>query len=105
MKSDLKTVASTVIEMTPIFRAAQQGRGVVLETRGLKLAVVDQTTGVPIIEVPPLRRDLPNEIYALFEANPRIREPLFFDDGHPDEEGFGVFADALVEPIAALIQR
>jgi hypothetical protein len=105
VKSDLKAVASSIIEMTPLFRAAQAGRGVVLETRGLKLAVVDQTTGVPMIEVPPLRRDLPHEIYALFEANPQIREPLFFDDGHPDEEGFGVFADALVEPVAALIQK
>ena len=90
---------------TQTSRAAQTGRGVALETRGLKLAVVDQTTGVPMIEVPPLRRDLPNEIYALFETNPQIREPLFFDDGHPDEEGFGVFADALVDPIAAIIQR
>ncbi len=103
IQTDLGTTASAIVEMTPIFRERQAGRGVVLETRGMKLAVVDQKTGVPIIEVPPQHRDLPDEIYALFESNPAIREPLFFDDGHPDAEGFTVFAEALVDPISALI--
>lgn len=103
VRSDLSGTASAIVEMTPLFRKAQHGRGVALETRGMKLAVVDQRTGVPIIEVPPLHRDLPNEIYALFEANPNIREPLFFDDGHPDEEGFALFAEVLAAPTAALI--
>jgi hypothetical protein len=105
MKTDLGDVASAVIELTPIFRAAQAGRGVVLETRGLKLAVVDQTHGIPIIEVPPISRDLPAEIYALFERDSTVREALFFDDGHPDAEGFKVFAEALVEPVMAALSR
>lgn len=105
INTDLGDVASAIIEMTPVFRAAQAGRGVVLETRGLKLAVVDQTHGTPIIEVPPIARDLPAEIYALFERDPNIREALFFDDGHPDAEGFRVFADALVEPVLAALPR
>lgn len=35
------------------------------------------------------------EITAVFESNLDIREPLFFDGGHPDKEGFVVFADAV----------
>lgn len=105
IESDLGSTASAIVELTPIFRNAQAGRGVALETRGLKLAVVDQKTGNPIIEVPPQHRDLPNEIYALFENNPQFREPLFFDDGHPDEDGFKVFAEALVAPTQALLTR
>ena len=33
----------------------------------------------------PPRRD-----YALFEAQSDVREALFFDEGHPDAEGFEV---------------
>ena len=103
--SDLGSSMDGIVEMSPIFKAAQAGRGVALEQRGFKLAVVDQQTGAAIIEVPPSHHDLPAEIYNLFEQNHQLREALFFDDGHPDAEGFKVFAAALVEPIEAVLPR
>lgn len=43
---------------------------------------------------------LGEEVYAAFEATPSWREPFFFDQGHPDEEGHALtaatMADALV---------
>jgi lysophospholipase L1-like esterase len=101
--AELGSSVDGIVELSPIFKAAQAGRGVALEQRGFKLAVVDQRTGIAIIEVPPTHRDLPAEIYALFEQNLQLREALFFDDGHPDAEGFRVFAEALVAPIEAVL--
>ena len=51
----------------------------------------------------PTSHDLPAEIYALFEAQPDVREALFFDEGHPDAEGFEVFARALMGPVSRLL--
>jgi hypothetical protein len=34
-------------------------------------------------------------VYALFESEPEVREALFFDEGHPDAEGFTVFAESV----------
>jgi lysophospholipase L1-like esterase len=96
--------ANAVIDLTPHFRQAQAGRGEVLEQRGGQLAVVDQETGRVWLEVPPSPTDLPKEIYALFEAEPDVREALFFDDGHPDAEGFKVFASALIPAVEALLK-
>ena len=96
--------ASMVIDLTPHFRLAQKGRGEMLERRGDKLAVVDQESGKVWLEVMPSRMDLPQEIYALFEAEADVREALFFDDGHPDAEGFKVFAAALVPALVARLE-
>ena len=35
---------------------------------------------------------LTDAVYQLFENNPEVREPLMFDAGHPDAEGFIPFA-------------
>ncbi len=95
--------ARVVMDLTPYFRRAQAGRGEILEERGGKLAVVDQESGRVWLTAPPSPHDLPAEIYDLFEREPEVREAMFFDEGHPDAEGFGVFADALVSPVADLL--
>ncbi|GDX79741.1 hypothetical protein LBMAG42_15520 [Deltaproteobacteria bacterium] len=86
-----------VIELTDTFRAAQQGRGEVLEHRGAKAVVVDQESGKVWLEAPWTDQDLDSSIYALFEAEPTVREALFFDEGHPDAEGATLLAHTLAE--------
>ena len=96
-------IARLVMDLTPHFRKAQQGRGEMLEERNGQLAVVDQETGKVWVTATPTSHDLPSEIYALFEAQPDVRESLFFDEGHPDDEGFTVFAKALMGPVSRLL--
>ncbi len=96
--------AKTVMDLTPHFRQGQKGRGEVLEQRGDRLAVVDQETGKVWLEAAVTPHDLPSEIYALFEKEPSVREALFFDEGHPDAEGFTVFAKALLPPVRRLLR-
>ena len=74
-----------------------------LEERNGQLAVVDQESGKVWVTAAPTSHDLPAEIYALFESQPDVREALFFDEGHPDAEGFEVFARALMGPISRLL--
>ena len=94
-----------VLELTDVFRAAQQGHGEVLVVKDAQHLVVDQETGetVLVAPVPPSMRrgdrkpppPLDPSIYALFEARPDVREALFFDEGHPDAEGFVLFAQTV----------
>jgi hypothetical protein len=95
--------AKVVMDLTPHFRKAQKGRGEILEKRGDKLVVVDQETNKVWIEAQATPRDLPPEIYALFEKEPDVREALFFDEGHPDAEGFKVFAAALLPQVRKIL--
>jgi hypothetical protein len=97
------TGAKVVMDLTPHFRRAQKGRGEMLEERDGQLAVVDQETGKVWLTAAPTSHDLPAEIYALFEAEAEVREALFFDEGHPDAEGFEIFADSLVTPVSRLL--
>ena len=44
----------------------------------------------------PMRPGIPPlapEIIAAFEEYPSLKEPLFFDGGHPDKLGFVLFAN------------
>ena len=93
-----------LLELTPVFRAAQEGRGETLRLRGSTVEVVDQESGrVWLGGVPRPQKDLPAEIYALFESNPEVREALFFDEGHPDAEGFLVYASAVADAVEPLL--
>lgn len=94
-----------VLELTDVFRAAQQGLGEVLVVKDEQHLVVDQESGetVLVAPVPPaIRRGdrkppppLDPSVYALFEDRPDVREALFFDEGHPDAEGFVLFAQTV----------
>jgi len=104
LKRMVGRAAVAMIDLTPALRDAGRGRGEVLIQRGQNLAVFDQDAKRTWLEVPPSSHDLPADIYALFEAEPSVREPLFFDDGHPDAEGFTVFAEALLPVVEPLLQ-
>lgn len=86
-----------VIELTDVIRAAQQGKGEVLEHRGDRALVVDQETGKVWLDVPWSAQGLDPSIYTLFEDESSVREALFFDGGHPDEAGTTVLANALAD--------
>jgi len=98
------TNAKAVIDLTPHFRSKQKGRGEVLSINGDKLSVLDQESGKIWLEARATPHDLPREIYDLFEQEPDVREALFFDEGHPDAEGFTVFAAAILPSIRRLVR-
>ena len=104
LKELIGDIAEAVVDLSPALREAGKGRGEVLIQQGQQLAVFDQDTKRTWLAASPTPHDLPQEIYALFEAEPAVREALFFDDGHPDAEGFRVFAEALVPVVEPLLQ-
>jgi len=95
-----------VLDLTPAFRAALPLPGVVLRSRGGQQEMVRQPEGTVIARgpAPPVRPGQPAlapEITAAFEADAAVREPLFFDGGHPDVRGFVIFADAVHDWVVA----
>jgi hypothetical protein len=88
-----------VVELTEPFRAAQGRRGCGLEEAGGRVRVVRLETGETLLEAPAAARGLPPEVYALFERDASVREALFFDDGHPDADGFDVFARVVADAV------
>jgi hypothetical protein len=102
-----------VLELTDLFREAQKGRGVALVADDAKLNLVDQTTGSVLMALspPPKPRNhnvrdhgppLDLSVYAYFEDHLDVREALFFDEGHPDAEGFVLFAQAVGDALIGL---
>ena len=102
------TLGISVRDLTPVFRDAQAGRGEFLEIEGETLNLVDRDNGeswlTTTIQRSPRGGELPEAVYALFESEPSLREALFFDEGHPDAEGFVVFAGALVADAITLLR-
>lgn len=89
-----------VLDLTPAFRAALPKPGVTLRVQGNTQQMVAHPSGDVIAEgaAPPMRPGQPAlaaEITDAFEADHTVKEPLFFDGGHPDAEGFTVFAQAV----------
>ncbi len=72
-----------------------------MEQQGDQLRVVDQESGRTWLEVPRSTHDLPIEVYNLFEQQPDVREALFFDEGHPDAEGYALMADTVADFLVA----
>ena len=81
-----------VLELTPTFRSSQRGRGEVLRLRDGELVVTDQETGGEWLSAPAAGERLPQAVFDLFEAQPTVVEALFFDEGHPDAEGYDLMA-------------
>lgn len=97
---------SPVLDLTDAFRAALPLPGVVLQQEGGQQRMVRLPDGAILVEAtaPPLAPGQPALATAItdaFEDNPSLQEPLFFDGGHPDREGFVLFA----REVAAWIQR
>jgi hypothetical protein len=92
-----------VADLTETFRAAQAGKGEVLQLDGQRQKVVDQETGKVWIDANAPPRGLAQEIYDLFEAEPTVREHLFYDEGHPDAEGMKLYGKAVADLLEPLI--
>ena len=103
LTQELEPRGVVVVELTPAFRAAQAGRGEVLVQAPNQVQVLDQESGKIWLTAPPKAPDLDPSIYALFEEEDDVREALFFDSGHPDAEGFRVFAAAVADAVEPLL--
>ncbi len=94
--------AVPVFDLTPAFRAALPERGVVMELAGAEQRMVTlPDRRVIAAGAPPAQGALAPALVAAFENDESIVEPLFFDGGHPDAEGFEVFAAALAQWLRA----
>ncbi len=87
-----------LIDLTPVFDAARRAPGVVLRVSHDGQAMVDLATGKELARGRPEQLDkLAPEIIAAFEADDAVSEPLFYDGGHPDAEGYALYAQALAD--------
>ena len=92
------------LDTTPIFDENLPEGGVTLQiNRGVQ-QMVDRETSRVIAEGPQPKppQSLAAEIIAQFEENSSIHEPLFFDGGHPDAEGFVLFGESVATWITDL---
>jgi hypothetical protein len=84
--------AVPVLELTESFRAALPLPGYIMEHRNGRQVVLKLPERTVFLDVEAPARGLAAEVVAAFEADPTFAEPLFYDGGHPDAAGFGIFA-------------
>lgn len=96
-----------ILNLTPRFRAQLPLPGVVGEFKGGRQRMI-RLPGREVlvdVEAPPVHpiygQLLSPVIIAAFESSPAIKEPLFWDQGHPDAAGFKVFAREVASWIRA----
>ncbi|MDP6933652.1 MAG: SGNH/GDSL hydrolase family protein [Myxococcota bacterium] len=94
--------STPVLDVQATYLAAQQALGSGLLRKWVRLErtpssqrLVRQASEEVVVTVDAFQPEIATEVLRAFEANPRIQEPLFFDGGHPDADGFRVFADAV----------
>jgi lysophospholipase L1-like esterase len=92
-----------VLDLTDHFREAQVGLGATLVVDGQNLRVVDQETGDTLLNTRRTEVALPTDIYSLFENDRSVKEALFFDDGHPDADGYRLFGEVVAQELVQLI--
>ena len=93
-----KRISIPTLELTPFFRNKSQSSGVILQQRSNLQEMINIRDGTVIAKgkSPPLTPGVPPlapEIIAAFEKHSSLKEPLFFDGGHPDKVGFVLFAN------------
>ncbi len=88
-----------VLDLTPAMRAAQGQRGCRVDIVNGTYTIVRGETGERLISGPGSAHGLPEAFYALLEADPTVRESLFFDDGHPDADGFRALVPVIADRI------
>lgn len=87
-----------VLDLTPSFRSAQVGGA----SLGPDLELLKDGVEVARRE----HEGLDHFPYGPdFDADPSLREPLFFDIGHPDTEGFVLFADEVAKALEPLLTK
>lgn len=93
-----------MLDATPIFDANLPAGGVAFNLKNGMQQMIDRNTGNVVVEgaQPPPPRSLAPELIARFESDKSIKEPLFYDGGHPDAEGFELFGSALANWITEL---
>lgn len=93
-----------LLDTTPIFDANLPEGGVAFNINNGQQQMLDRITGEVLVEGPQPQppRSLAPEIIAKFEADKSIKEPLFYDGGHPDAEGFTLFGSSLASWITEL---
>lgn len=84
-----------LLDLTPTFRAALPAPGVTLEIAGDRQRVIQQPGGRIALDVAAPQQGLAPEILDWFEEHRSLQEPYFFDGGHPDAQGFRLFARTL----------
>ncbi|MDP6933744.1 MAG: hypothetical protein QGG40_12550 [Myxococcota bacterium] len=100
-----------VLDLTPTFREGQTSYS--SDSWGEVLVLMEQDPGsnpseavhrlveLPdrdvLAEVPRPNIGIATEMFEAFEDDEDMREPLFFDGGHPDAEGYALFARTVAE--------
>lgn len=92
-----------LLDLTPIFDNNMPKTGVKLIQEGNLQKMVSRVDDTIIVQgnTPPPPQSLAPEIIAKFEQDSAIKEPLFFDGGHPDAEGFILFSQSMAAWIRA----
>jgi lysophospholipase L1-like esterase len=79
------------LDLTPVFHENMPKKGYKLQIEGTRQLMVRRSDG-SIHREGQAQQGLAKEIVAAFEEDHSIQEPLFFDGGHPDTEGFVLFS-------------
>ena len=90
-------ISIPTLELTPSFRNHPEYSGVILQERNGHQEMISVRDGTLITSgvAPPLQpgvSPLASEIVQAFEEHSSLQEALFFDGGHPDKQGFALFA-------------
>jgi hypothetical protein len=88
-----------LLDLTPAFRDAQfryQPRGdgvaVLLQRSRSHQRLVRIPSRTLLVEVPAARDGIAKQILGAFDADATLHEPLFYDGGHPDADGYALYA-------------
>ena len=84
------------LDLTPVFHNNMPKRGYKLVIEGSTQKMINREDGTVFREGQAVQ-GLAREIIAAFEGDAQVQEPLFFDGGHPDKEGFVLFSSKVEE--------
>lgn len=90
-----------LLDLTSAVRTAQGTAGCRVETTAGRVSVIRGETGEVLLTAAAAPHGLPREVYDLLEADPSVRETLFFDDGHLDAAGIEVTIPAIADALTA----
>jgi lysophospholipase L1-like esterase len=90
------------LELTGAFWAAQTAPGVVMEMEGSLQRMVRLPGRTVVAEGHGEGDRLAPELVAAFESDLGLIEPMFFDGGHPDEQGYRLFATEVARSLRGM---
>ena len=90
-----------MIDLTPVFLNNMPSKGFKLNLQDGLQTMLSRKDG-SVLAQGSAERGLATEIIQAFEADQSVQEPLFFDGGHPDAEGFILFSDQIAQWISKL---